>query len=155
MSISAVRSVTSASDFQMRPQASLRVRWRLSGAFARINHASNTRSKFRFTLFAGMSCALPSHLVSSGTRTHAHFSTKQGLQQSSFGAGSRGGSFPSHHAAVQRAVRMTLFFCSSLLSHLPPCSRDHYTRYGLAFLLEHGFMRTPKGRTCSQMNLAR
>lgn len=31
--------------------------------------------------------------------------------------------------------------------------RDHYTRYGIAFLLEHGFMRTPKGRTCYQMNL--
>jgi hypothetical protein len=31
--------------------------------------------------------------------------------------------------------------------------RDHYVRYGLAFLLEHGFMRTEKGRMCYRMNL--
>jgi hypothetical protein len=31
--------------------------------------------------------------------------------------------------------------------------RDHYVRYGLAFILEHGFMRTEKGRTCYKANL--
>jgi hypothetical protein len=31
--------------------------------------------------------------------------------------------------------------------------RDHYVRYGLAFILEHGFMRTEKGRMCYKMNL--
>ena len=31
--------------------------------------------------------------------------------------------------------------------------RDHYVRYGLALMLEHGFMRTEKGRTCYRMNL--
>ena len=32
--------------------------------------------------------------------------------------------------------------------------RDHYVRYGLAFILEHGFMRTERGRMCYRMNLA-
>jgi hypothetical protein len=31
--------------------------------------------------------------------------------------------------------------------------RDHYVRYGLAFILEHGFMRTARGRQNYQMNL--
>jgi hypothetical protein len=66
---------------------------------------------------------------------------------------------------------MTLVFVVDCYLTRSPCSRDHYTRYGLAFLLEHGFMvriaarlalrrhstdartplqRTPKGRTCYQ-----
>ena len=31
--------------------------------------------------------------------------------------------------------------------------RDHYVRYGLAFMLEHGFMKTDRGRLCYRMNL--
>ena len=31
--------------------------------------------------------------------------------------------------------------------------RDHYIRYGLAFMLEHGFMKTDRGRLCYRMNL--
>ena len=31
--------------------------------------------------------------------------------------------------------------------------RDHYIRYGLAFMLEHGFMKTERGRLCYNMNL--
>ena len=31
--------------------------------------------------------------------------------------------------------------------------RDHYVRYGLAFMLEHGFMKTERGRLCYRMNL--
>jgi hypothetical protein len=31
--------------------------------------------------------------------------------------------------------------------------RDHYVRYGIAFILEHGFMKTPKGQTSYRMNL--
>ena len=31
--------------------------------------------------------------------------------------------------------------------------RDHYIRYGLAFMLEHGFMKTERGRLCYRMNL--
>ncbi|KAK3235518.1 hypothetical protein CYMTET_54280 [Cymbomonas tetramitiformis] len=31
--------------------------------------------------------------------------------------------------------------------------RDHYTRYGLAMILEHGFMNTDKGRMCYVNNL--
>eukprot|EP00854_Cymbomonas_tetramitiformis_P000463 gene463-842_t len=31
--------------------------------------------------------------------------------------------------------------------------RDHYVRYGLAMILEHGFMNTEKGRLCYTMNL--
>ena len=31
--------------------------------------------------------------------------------------------------------------------------RDHYIRYGLAFMIEHGFMQSPKGRMTYKMNL--
>jgi hypothetical protein len=31
--------------------------------------------------------------------------------------------------------------------------RDHYVRYGLAFMIEHGFMLSPKGRLTYKMNL--
>jgi len=31
--------------------------------------------------------------------------------------------------------------------------RDHYVRYGLAFMIEHGFMSSPKGQMTYQMNL--
>ena len=31
--------------------------------------------------------------------------------------------------------------------------RDHYVRYGLAFMLEHGFMKTDRGRLVYRMNL--
>jgi len=31
--------------------------------------------------------------------------------------------------------------------------RDHYVRYGIALILEHGFMKTPKGQQSYQMNI--
>ena len=31
--------------------------------------------------------------------------------------------------------------------------RDHFVRYGLAFMLEHGFMKTQKGQMCYKSNL--
>jgi len=31
--------------------------------------------------------------------------------------------------------------------------RDHFVRYGLAFMLEHGFMKTAKGQLCYKSNL--
>lgn len=42
---------------------------------------------------------------------------------------------------------------SRLITQTTNERRDHYVRYGLAFLLEHGFMRTEKGRTCYKANL--
>ena len=66
---------------------------------------------------------------------------------------SRGGRLPSHHAAVQRASR-SLY--EVIIAALTGAWREAHARnaplvrYGLAFLLEHGFMRTPKGRTCYQ-----
>ena len=35
----------------------------------------------------------------------------------------------------------------------PTPRRDHYVRYGLAFMLEHGFMKQERGRLCYRMNL--
>eukprot|EP00854_Cymbomonas_tetramitiformis_P009287 gene9287-11002_t len=42
---------------------------------------------------------------------------------------------------------------SRLVSQQMSERRDHYTRYGLAMILEHGFMNTEKGRMCYINNL--
>ncbi|KAK3249644.1 hypothetical protein CYMTET_40924 [Cymbomonas tetramitiformis] len=42
---------------------------------------------------------------------------------------------------------------SRLVSQRMSERRDHYTRYGLAMILEHGFMNTEKGRMCYTNNL--
>ncbi|KAK3288848.1 hypothetical protein CYMTET_3672 [Cymbomonas tetramitiformis] len=42
---------------------------------------------------------------------------------------------------------------SRLVSQEMSERRDHYTRYGLAMILEHGFMNTDKGRMCYVNNL--
>eukprot|EP00854_Cymbomonas_tetramitiformis_P015592 gene15592-18486_t len=42
---------------------------------------------------------------------------------------------------------------SRLVSQQMNERRDHYTRYGLAMILEHGFMNTEKGRMCYINNL--
>ncbi|KAK3264679.1 hypothetical protein CYMTET_26601 [Cymbomonas tetramitiformis] len=42
---------------------------------------------------------------------------------------------------------------SRLVSQQMSERRDHYIRYGLAMILEHGFMNTEKGRLCYTMNL--
>lgn len=42
---------------------------------------------------------------------------------------------------------------SRLLSSKMLTRRGHYERFGLAFILEHGFMNTEQGRMCYEMNL--
>ena len=42
---------------------------------------------------------------------------------------------------------------SRLLTQQKNERRDHYIRYGIALILEHGFMKTPKGQTQYRMNL--
>lgn len=42
---------------------------------------------------------------------------------------------------------------SRLLSSKMLTRRGHYERFGLAFILEHGFMNTDQGRMCYEMNL--
>jgi hypothetical protein len=56
---------------------------------------------------------------------------------------SRGGSFPSHHAAVQRTSRSLYKVIIAAITGIrrEAHARDtSLVRYGLAFLLEHGFM---------------
>jgi hypothetical protein len=42
---------------------------------------------------------------------------------------------------------------SRLVTQQTNARNDHYVRYGIALILEHGFMKTPKGQQSYQMNI--